>query len=165
MRKLVLFFAALFMITTGISFANDITDENYLSECRIGSLGLNDSFDMNQLNETFGKMSKPAIQGGASTEPIVLFFDNARVVVINNDLYVIDVTSNVGANGEPLKTPRGVSVGSDIDTVFRLYGAPYRIYKYQDEVSYSYGNYEHNLVFTTDPNNKIIEISAGRPTC
>ena len=62
MRKLILLFMSLFMIMTGTSFANDINNGNYFLECKIGSLGLRDSFDMKQLNQLFGNMSKPAYQ-------------------------------------------------------------------------------------------------------
>ena len=165
MRKLILLFMSLFMIMTGTSFANDINNGNYFLECKIGSLGLRESFDMKQLNQLFGNMSKPAYQGGPATNPLALFFNNARVVVIGNEIYIVDVKTSTGKNGEPLKTPRGISVGSNLDAVFRMYGTPYRTYKYQNQVSYSYGNYAHDLTFTVDSNNKVIGISIGEPTC
>ena len=46
--------------------ANDIDADNYQYECRIGPIGVHDTFDMNQLNMLFGHMTQPVQQQGVS---------------------------------------------------------------------------------------------------
>ena len=43
-------------------YANDISVDNYQYECRIGPIGVHDTFDMNQLNMLFGHITQPVQQ-------------------------------------------------------------------------------------------------------
>nr|DAY82792.1 MAG TPA: CAP-associated protein [Caudoviricetes sp.] len=155
------------IVCPSLSHAYYVTENNYLTECRIGPLGLKSPFDMNELNSLFGEMTKPAIQGGPASNPMVLYFNNARIIVIDNKIWVVAVTTNKGKNGVSLTTPKGISVGDSLDKVFIKYGAPDSTHKstLENTTSYTYGSFEINLIFTVNEKNKVTEISIGMPTC
>lgn len=165
LKRIVLLLVSLFTIT-GVCFANDINVSNYKAESRIGPIGVKDSFDMSELNTLFGKMTKPATVGGFATKPLLLTFENAQVVVIDNALSIIRVTASTAQNGVALGTPRGIVVGHDLDTVFRLYGTPYRTWRKGSNTVYHYGNEEVGVSFEIDAStNRVVEITVSVPTC
>ena len=89
-----------------------------------------------------------------------------RVFVLNEYLATISVTSNYAENGEALGTPRGIVVGHDLDTVFRLYGTPFNTWKNNGRIIYSYGTYSYGITFGVNPTTNIVEsIGVFIPTC
>ena len=60
-RKLMAIFYFL-AINISCVYANDIGVDNYQYECRIGPIGVHDTFDMNQLNMLFGHITQPVQQ-------------------------------------------------------------------------------------------------------
>lgn len=155
------------IVCPSFSQAYYVTQNNYLTECKIGPLGLKSPFDMNELNSLFGNMTKPAIQGGPATNPMVLYFNNARIIVIGNKIWCVSVTTNKGKNGIALTTPKGISVGDSLDKIFTKYGAPDSTRKstLDNTTRYTYGSFEIDLTFTVNEKNKVTEISIGMPTC
>lgn len=168
-RKLVLVLCFLVINISWIC-ANDIDADNYQYECRIGSIGVHDTFDMNQLNMLFGHMTQPVQQHKYGVNNGIrlmdLYFASARVCVLNDYLATISVTSNYAENGEALGTPRGIVVGHDLDAVFRLYGTPFNTWKNNGRIMYSYGTYSYGITFGVNPTTNIVEsIGVFIPTC
>lgn len=168
--KRIVILMAIFLIpivSPSFSHAYYVTENNYLVECRIGPLGLKSPFDMTELNSLFGNMTKPAIQGGPATNPMVLYFNNARIIVIDNKIWCVSVITNKGKNGVELITPKGISVGDSLDKIFTKYGAPDSTRKSSSDNTtiYTYGSFEIYLTFTVNEKNKVTEIAIGMPTC
>ena len=168
-RKLMAIF---YFLAINISwvYANDIGVDNYQYECRIGPIGVHDTFDMNQLNMLFGHITQPVQQHkfgiNNSIRLMDLYFDSARVCVLNDYLATISVTSNYAKDGEALGTPRGIVVGHDLDTMFRLYGTPFNTWKDNGLIMYSYGTYSYGITFGVNPSTNIVEsIGVFIPTC
>lgn len=168
-KQIIIFMVVLLIpiVFPSFSHAYYVTENNYLTECRIGPLGLKSPFDMNELNSLFGEMTKPAIQGAPASNPMVLYFNNAKIIVIDNKIWCVSVFTNKGKNGVALTTPKGISVGDSLDKVFTKYGAPDSTRKStsDDTTRYTYGSFEVDLTFTVNKNNKVTEISIGMPTC
>ena len=173
-RVLILFLLPLVMLFSPHSaLANDINKDNFREECRIGSIGVLDSFNMEQLNNLFGSMTKPAkvsaIGINHGLRRTGMTFANAHVVAVNDELGVISVTAPIAVNGEALGTPRGIVVGHDLDTVFRLYGTPVRVEggtANNPDYFYRYGTFEYGILFKVDADtNKVTAITVYVPTC
>ena len=158
-------------------FANDITSENLREECRIGPIGVMDAFDMGQLNEMFGHLTKPAtghnlgINNGLHV--LNLQFSDAYVTVLNDTIAELSVHRSRADNGAVLGTPRGIVVGHDLDTVLRLYGQPYKVRHLSagprfdhDMDVYCYGTFDYGLTFTINSStNQVEAITVYVPTC
>lgn len=165
------------MSITTLVLGNDINSENYKYECRIGPIGVRDTFDMSQLNTLFGSMTSPVTQQRLGVNNSIrlmdLNFGIARVCVLNDYIATLTVKSNYAEDGEALGTPRGIVVGHDLDTVFRLYGTPLRTWNSKNNswvghnlIMYSYGSYEYGLTFGVNPStNRVETIGIFIPTC
>ena len=169
MKKLLVLLISFILCATSLALANDINKDNYKKECRIGPIGVDDSFNMKQLNALFGKLEKPAEQQRLGVNyglhRLYLEFSDYSVVVVNDNLAIISVNTDKSKDGKRLKTPRGVSVGDNLDKVLTLYGNPGHTWKSKDMIMYTYGTYEYGVTFGVAPDNKIKEISVFVPTC
>lgn len=169
MRKLLVLLISFILCATSLAFANDINKDNYKKECRIGPIGVDDSFNMKQLNTLFGKLEKPAEQQRLGMDyrlhRLYMQFSDYSVVVVNDHLAIISIKNSKAKNGEQLKTPRGVTVGDSLDKVFTLYGNPDHTWKIDGMTMYTYGSYEYGITFGVMPNNRVNVISVFVPTC
>lgn len=165
MKKFLILLGVLLTLCSTV-FANDITDANLLTECRIGPVGLKVRYDAAVLQRVFGNMTEPPIHKWVSYADGYNFtgltYEGARVGLYDGIISVVGVTVPRSANGIVLGTPRGIVVGHDLDTVLRLYGEPYstRTSTEQDGHKrdyYTYGSYTEGLVFGINHDTKLVE--------
>lgn len=135
-----------------------------------GPIGVTDRFDMNILNRLFSPISGKVVQQrfgiGNAGRYMIIPFQNIKITVVDDSLASIRVSETISQDGTAMGTPRGIVVGHSLDTVFRLYGTPFKTWKNNGCIVYVYGNYDVGLSFWVNPvTNKVVQIGAYIPTC